>query len=154
MSASDNQVVTDDEDVVPPPEAVDEEGAQDVAPTDNATQAEPVPAAEPVAPQPEANAAAPASPPPQEGITLNVKESSWVEIKDESGKAIVSRMLKTGDQYFVPNRPDLKMSLGNAGGIEITMDGKVLPPLGKKGEVRRNISLDINVLKALAAGQE
>ncbi|MCD8494019.1 MAG: DUF4115 domain-containing protein [Alphaproteobacteria bacterium] len=154
VSASDNQVVTDDEDVVPPPEAVDEEGAQDVAPTDNATQAEPVPAAEPVAPQPEANAAAPASPPPQEGITLNVKESSWVEIKDESGKAIVSRMLKTGDQYFVPNRPDLKMSLGNAGGIEITMDGKVLPPLGKKGEVRRNISLDINVLKALAAGQE
>ncbi|MCD8520169.1 MAG: DUF4115 domain-containing protein [Alphaproteobacteria bacterium] len=88
-----------------------------------------------------------------DGITLNVIDNSWVEIKDESGKAIVSRMLKKGDQYFVPNRPDLKMSLGNAGGIEIIMEGKTLPPLGKKGEVRRNLSLDMKVLKALASPQ-
>lgn len=87
----------------------------------------------------------------QDGITLNVTENSWVEIKDASGKAIVSRMLKKGDQYFVPNRPDLVMSLGNAGGIDIVMDGKTLPPLGKKGEVRRNVSLD---MKSLAAGAE
>lgn len=103
--------------------------------------------------QPEENIAPTVAAEP-DGITLNVIDNSWVEIKDETGKAIVSRMLKSGDQYFVPNRPDLKMSLGNAGGIEVVMDGKTLPPLGKKGEVRRNISLDIKALKALAAAQE
>lgn len=110
---------------------------------------ESAPAAEaPAAKTPAAAAPAAAE---QDGITLHVTENSWVEIKDASGKAIVSRMLKKGDQYFVPNRPDLKMSLGNAGGIDIVMDGKTLPPLGKKGEVRRNISLD---LKSLAAPAE
>lgn len=118
------------------------------------------PAAKEKSADPAPNATEPPVPPSapandaQDGITLNVRENSWVEIKDESGKAIVSRMLKTGDQYFVPNRPDLVMSLGNAGGIDVTMDGKPLPPLGKKGEVRRNISLDIKALKALAAGRE
>lgn len=125
------------------------------APAPAATQAEMGATTTPASSEQGAAAAASAEVvPPQEGITLNVKESSWVEIKDESGKAIVSRMLKTGDQYFVPNRPDLKMSLGNAGGIEVTMDGKALPPFGKKGEVRRNIPLDITILKSLAAGHE
>lgn len=107
-----------------------------------------------VAPPAEASVETPPAEAEQDGITLNVLDNSWVEIKDDTGKALVSRMLKTGDQYFVPNRPDLEMSLGNAGGIEVIMDGKPLPPLGRKGEVRRNISLDVKALKALAAGQE
>ncbi|MFN3701200.1 MAG: RodZ domain-containing protein, partial [Alphaproteobacteria bacterium] len=86
----------------------------------------------------------------QQGIILNVNENSWVEIRDMTGKAIVSRVLKAGDQYFVPDRPDLRMSLGNAVGVEIVVDGKTLPPLGRRGEVKRNIALDSASLKALA----
>ncbi len=90
---------------------------------------------------------------PEKGIILNVKENSWVEIRDATGKAIVSRVLKAGDQYFVPDRPDLSMSLGNASGVEIIMNGKALPVLGRRGEVMRNISLDSKSLKALAGAQ-
>lgn len=86
---------------------------------------------------------APAGP----GIILNVKENSWVEIVDGEGKPIVSRALKSGDQYFVPDRPDLKMSLGNAGGIEILIDGAAIPPIGKSGEIKRDIPLDSQALK-------
>jgi cytoskeleton protein RodZ len=137
----------EEEDVAPPEEP-------DAAPP--AVPAAEKPAAAELPPAKTADASEPAAAPAsaQDGITLNVKENSWVEIRDQSGKAIVSRMLKTGDQYFVPNRPDLIMSLGNAGGIEGMMDGKPLPPFGKKGEVRRNISLDTKALKALAAGRE
>lgn len=86
----------------------------------------------------------------QAGIILNIKENSWVEIRDTNGKALVSRVLKAGDQYFVPDSPDLRMSLGNASGIEIVVEGKALPSLGGRGQVIRNISLDAKSLKALA----
>lgn len=90
----------------------------------------------------------------EEGIILNVVENSWVEIRDASGRAIVSRVLKAGDQYFVPDRPDLRMSLGNASGVQIVIDGKALPFLGARGEVKRNISLETKSLKSLAGLQE
>jgi cytoskeleton protein RodZ len=86
--------------------------------------------------------------PAEPGIILNTKENSWVEITGADGKPIVSRVLKAGDQYFVPDRPDLKMSLGNAGGIEIMIDGETIAPLGKSGEIKRDIPLDSKALKA------
>lgn len=82
-----------------------------------------------------------------EGILLNITENSWVEIRDQSGNALVSRVLQAGDQYFVPDRPDLSMSLGNAGGVQLEVDGQPLRPLGAIGEIRRDISLDANALK-------
>ncbi len=77
-----------------------------------------------------------------------------LKIRDASGKAIVSRVLKAGDQYFVPDRPDLRMSLGNASGVQIVVDGKALPFLGARGEVKRNISLETKSLKSLADPQQ
>ncbi|MCF8496506.1 MAG: DUF4115 domain-containing protein [Alphaproteobacteria bacterium] len=89
--------------------------------------------------------AAPAEAP--KGIILNVRQNSWVEIRDKRGAAVVSRVLQAGDQYFVPDRPDLTISLGNAGGIDLQLDGESLRALGRPGEVRRNIPLDIEFLK-------
>jgi cytoskeleton protein RodZ len=85
--------------------------------------------------------------PAQQGILLNMVQNSWVEIKDQSGRAVVSRVLKAGEQYYVPDRPDLTMSLGNAGGVQLTVDGQELVPLGRQGQVRRNISLNAKFLK-------
>lgn len=82
-----------------------------------------------------------------DGIILKIVQNSWVEIKDSTGKAVVSRVLKAGDKYFVPARPDLTMSLGNSGGVRLEIDGKELQGLGTKGEVLRNIPLDIEILK-------
>lgn len=85
----------------------------------------------------------------QNGLILKLIENSWVEIKDAQGKIIVSTVLKTGDQYFVPDNPGLTMSLGNAGGIEIVMNGRIMKPLGKTGDIRRDIPLDTDYLKTL-----
>lgn len=87
--------------------------------------------------------------PAQKGIILSMIENSWVEIKGADGKVIVSNVLKTGDQYFVPDNPGLTMSLGNAGGVEIIMDGRTMKPLGKTGDIRRDIPLDTDYLKTL-----
>ena len=85
----------------------------------------------------------------EQGIVLNVIKDGLVEIKDENGEKIVSEKLKAGDQYFIPNSPKLTMTLGNAGGVEIVIDGKALMPLGKENTVRSDIPLDIYYLKTL-----
>ena len=75
-------------------------------------------------------------------VVLNVIDNAWVEIRNKDGKAIVSRILKAGDSYHVPNEDGLVMDTGNVGVLEILVDGKVIDPLGEPGDVRRNLSLD------------
>ncbi|MCK5284828.1 MAG: DUF4115 domain-containing protein [Alphaproteobacteria bacterium] len=80
-------------------------------------------------------------------IILNIEQNTWVEIKDKTGKVLVSQVLKADDKYYVPNRPDLLMSLGNAGGVILEVDGQQLSPIGNLGAVRRHIPLDAEYLK-------
>lgn len=105
--------------------------------------------ADPSAQTPEAAAAEQAAKAndPKEGIILNIRKNSWVEIKDRTGKTILSRVLQAGDQYFVPDRPDLTISIGNAAGVEFEIDGQKLKPLGEEGQVRRALPLDAAYLK-------
>ena len=108
-----------------------------------------------VAPKTEISSAPAARDPMHDGIVLNITGDSWVEIRDQKGKVILSRVLKKGDQYFVPDRPDLSMSLGNAGGVEILIGDTVYPPLGARGLVRKDIPLDLAALqKQLTTPQE
>lgn len=83
------------------------------------------------------------------GIILKIIGDSWVEIKDGDGGILVSRVLETGDEYFVPDNPGLSMSLGNAGNVELIVEGRVLKPLGGDGSVRREIPLNTTYLKTL-----
>lgn len=88
------------------------------------------------------------------GIMLNILKNSWVEIKNANGDVIISRVLNEGDSYFVPDSPGLSMSLGNAGHVEILLNGRALKPLGGDGDVRRDIPLETSYLKTLAFQDE
>ncbi len=90
----------------------------------------------------------------QSGIILKILGDSWVEIKGEDGDVLVSKVLDNGDEYFVPDSPGLSMSLGNAANVEIWVNGRALMPLGKDGDVRRNIPLNTNYLKTLDFKEE
>ncbi|MGQ0526755.1 MAG: RodZ domain-containing protein [Alphaproteobacteria bacterium] len=105
-----------------------------------------MPSGEEVAVAPEADAA-PTAEAEKKTTILNIVQNSWVEIKDRSGKTLVSRVLQAGDRYYVPDSPNLLMSLGNSRGVEIIIDGEKLQPLGGVGEVQRNIPLDAASLK-------
>ena len=84
---------------------------------------------------------------PAARIVITVTDSSWVEIKDLHGKAILRQVLKPGDQYTVPDQKGLVMATGNAGGLSIAVDGKDIPAIGKPAQVKRNILLDPDALK-------
>jgi cytoskeleton protein RodZ len=89
---------------------------------------------------------APAKPRPQ--VVIRAIADSWLQVGDGRGPAIFAQVLRAGDSFTVPDRPGLRFDTGNAGGLEITVDGQTVPPLGPSGAVRRNIPLDADKLAA------
>jgi cytoskeleton protein RodZ len=123
----------------------------------------PTPAPTP-APSPAPVAAAPAAPAPaasapqtasaSAAIEIRAKGDSWVQIRGQGGRVVVMRIFRTGDTYKVPDEKGLTLMTGNAGAIEIAVDGRVVPAIGPFGAVRRDVALDPERLKVgTAAGR-
>ena len=79
---------------------------------------------------------------------MRATADSWVQVRDADQSPLFTRLLKAGDIYRVPDRAGASMRVGNAGGLEITVDGKTTPPLGPTGAVRRDVALDPEALMA------
>jgi len=86
-------------------------------------------------------------------VTIEARLESWVQVRGVSGETLLTRILRVGDKYLVPNRPNLVMMTGNAGALKIFVDGKEIGPLGPPGAVLRNVSLEPSQLVARAASQ-
>lgn len=87
-------------------------------------------------------------------IVLRAKLDSWVQVRDEENNVLMTRILRMGDTYRAPNRPGLTLLTGNAGALEILVDGNVVPAIGPIGAVRRNVALDAERLLAGRAVDE
>jgi len=93
-----------------------------------------------------------------EDISLNLKEKSisfiyikaisesWVEIQRYNTEIFVSKILKKGEELKLPYEKDLILVTGNAGGIIIHINDKIINNIGLVGEVKRNISLNYDDL--------
>ena len=68
-------------------------------------------------------------------VVLKAKEASWVQIVAD-GKNAFTGILKPNDSREVGADALVKVTAGNAGGIEISLNGKSLDPLGTSGQVR------------------
>jgi cytoskeleton protein RodZ len=75
-------------------------------------------------------------------IKLVARMDSWVQINDKTGKTYYAAVLRAGQAIEVPNQPGLLLTAGNAGGLEVSVDGSPLPSLGAVGLVRRDLPLD------------
>jgi cytoskeleton protein RodZ len=74
-------------------------------------------------------------------VVILALQDSWVQITGTAGELLLTRILRVGDRYLAPDREDLILMTGNAGALEITVDGVQIAPLGPVGTVRRNVSL-------------
>ena len=81
-------------------------------------------------------------------ILLRAREENWVQVRDGGNAPVMTRVLKPGDTLKVPDRMGLTLMTGNAGGLDILVDGEAVPSLGAIGQVRRNVALDADKLKA------
>jgi cytoskeleton protein RodZ len=91
-------------------------------------------------------------------VTFKALEPTYIQIKDSQQRGpravLVSRVLNVGESYEAPNRSGLVMQTGNAGGLQVEVDGRVVGVLGKGGEVITRIPLDpSHFLERIAASQ-
>ncbi len=83
-------------------------------------------------------------------LLIEAIEDSWIEVKDIKSKVIMSKIVKKNETIKLPYQKDLILVTGNAGGIVIKINNKTINTLGKSGEVKRNISLNLeNLIKYL-----
>ncbi|NBC31507.1 MAG: DUF4115 domain-containing protein [Alphaproteobacteria bacterium] len=80
-------------------------------------------------------------------IVIRAVADSWVQVNDSDGSLVMTRTLRPGDRYEVPESEGLRLVTGNAGGLEILVDGRQVPALGASGAVLRDVPLDAQRLQ-------
>ena len=71
-----------------------------------------------------------------------------MEIRDSADKIIFTGLMGAGATYNVPDIDGLLLATGNAGALDIMVDGISVPMLGDIGAVRKGVALDADRLKA------
>lgn len=85
-------------------------------------------------------------------VILRARADSWIQVRERTGGTVLfNRVLRPGETYRVPMRPGLLLTTGNAGGLEVVLDGDALPTLGQQGAVRRDLPLEPDALKQAVA---
>jgi cytoskeleton protein RodZ len=56
------------------------------------------------------------------------------------------KIMQAGESYHAPSRRGLTLTTGNAGSIEIRVDGRPVPSVGQVGRVRRDLPIDPEAL--------
>lgn len=122
----------------PAPAAVAPPAPSPASPPLAASDAPAPPSPSPAQPAP---APAAASLPAGTHLAVEAKADSWVQVRERQGRVLLSRVLRAGETWPVPDEPNLLLTTGNAGGTELLVDGQPAPSLGKPGAVRRDMPL-------------
>ncbi len=81
-------------------------------------------------------------------VVVVASQPSWVQIRSADRAFVWTRTMEPGDAFFVPDREDLALWTGNAGGLTLIVDGEPLAEVGDDGAVRRDIPLAADALRA------
>jgi cytoskeletal protein RodZ len=106
-------------------------GTATTAPTPAATAS-----ATPAPPSPTSTGTVTVSP-DEVAVALKVTGDSWVEVRDAKGRTVYSGLLSKGAAKKFRDTSPLRLTLGNAGGVQLTVNGTSLGKAGKDGEVKR-----------------
>jgi cytoskeleton protein RodZ len=135
----------------PAPAATPEPAAPKPAaiPAPRATEAKPAPAVEP---RPTADASRPATvvaepPPLQLGsivspyrLVARTVEATWLRVRTDDGRATEETIPAGEVREWISNRPFI-VTVGNAAGVALELNGRKLPPLGGHGAVINRLVL-------------
>jgi len=71
-------------------------------------------------------------------LTLAAKQDCWVSVSAD-GAPVLDRVLSAGETQTLEARGEIVLSVGNAGGLSFRVNDQPGVPLGKSGEVKKNI---------------
>lgn len=83
-------------------------------------------------------------------IEVVARESSWISL-DADGETLLEGILAAGETRRFTAEDRIQVSLGNAGGVSITINGVRLEPLGRTGQVVRDRVFDRSFVDQLRA---
>ena len=73
-------------------------------------------------------------------IVIRARQESWVQVTSPD-RTLLTRVLRPGDEFRVPDMKGLRLDTGNAGGLEIWVDGQRIPPLAAVGNAISGVEL-------------
>ncbi len=78
--------------------------------------------------------------PKNDGLTLSLSASQdcWVSVTVD-GESVLDRVLNAGETQTLEAHGEIVLSVGNAGGLSFRVNDRPGVPLGKSGEVKKNI---------------
>jgi cytoskeleton protein RodZ len=80
---------------------------------------------------------------PSTEMVLKALGNSWVEIEDIDGNVLMTRLMRPGETYVVPNITGLTFNTGNAGALSLSQGDIIVPALGSIGEIIKARPLNI-----------
>ena len=86
-------------------------------------------------------------------VVLQAEKESWVKIEDARGNTSFSRVLVPGDVYYMPLSDKFKGTFGNAGGIDVWVDGQLVKKVGPANTRKTGISMAPDALKAVGLAE-
>jgi len=127
-----------------PPPSAPATAAAPAAPAAPPAAGEPV---RPATPPSTAAAAAPAAPRTssasaggEQRLVIRAVEPTWIRVQTDEGR-IAEELLPAGASREWAAERRFLVTIGNAGGVELTLNGRALPPLGPKGTVIQRLEL-------------
>ena len=93
-------------------------------------------------------------------ISIKATKKVWVKLKKDgfykydaelgdigTGVSVFETILEPGDIYYIPEGDNYFLTIGNAQGLDIVVDGEVIKPLSNKEVSRHNVEMDVEKLK-------
>jgi len=71
-------------------------------------------------------------------LIIRARENCWVYLKAD-GRVLFQRVLEKGRFESWEAKEKIELSLGNAGAVELEVNGQLFSNLGRKGQARKNI---------------
>ena len=70
-------------------------------------------------------------------LALTYKDASWTEIRDRTGRVLLSRMNDGGQTQTVAGQPPFDLTIGNAADVTLRYNGK---PVDLAPHTRQNVA--------------
>jgi len=85
------------------------------------------------------------------GLVLSARETTFVEVRDASGRILFSRDLAPGEAYRAPEEAGITISAENAGLVLASLGALDLGPLGETGQAVENLAASEFMATAVAS---
>ena len=73
-------------------------------------------------------------------LTIKAVDATWIRVQPDEGRATEELLPAGASREWSAERRFL-VTIGNAGGVEVALNGRILSPLGPKGTVIQRLEL-------------